>query len=505
VIHVCHAFAAWQTRAEQSFEGVDGVTLRDLSSASIIDVATVPLEPEALHKIPRALALGRDILSVATDGNQLTVVVPERHEPDTVEKIRYTTGMHVTAIEAPRSAIRARLHRVYQEPAAQPASTEPPATAAANEIMAEAVRVGASDVHIEPTSTDGRVRIRVDGILQIARTLDRELYVHVVSRLKFLAGMDIADRRQPQDGRYNAEIAGRTFEARVSSVPTTEGEKLAIRLLADHASTPEIDHLDIPAPYDASLRQAARAPHGFIVVAGPTGSGKTTTLYALMNQRDPVAENLCSVEDPVEVRLPGVSQLQVNARAGVTFASALRAFLRQDPNVIMVGEMRDRETAAVAASAALSGQLVLTSLHSNDAVSAVERLMELGVHRRTVSSGLTAVLAQRLVRKLCEMCRVPVAVSVAEAREFQIAEGTAVFAPAGCERCNGAGFAGRLALFELLIAGDAFREALSAGSAMVTLKALARQTGCRPMLEHGVQRAIAGQTSLGELRRVLAH
>src|SRR5581483_2059319 len=190
----------------------------------------MPLEPEALHKIPRALALARDILSVSSDGNQLTVVVPQLREPDTVDKIRYTTGMHVKTIEAPRAAIRARLHRVYDEPATQPARGELPATAAANEIMSEAVGIGASDVHIEPTSTAGRVRFRVDGILQVAQTLDRELYLHVISRLKFLAGMDIADRRQPQDGRYHAEVAGRTFEARVSSVPTTEGEKLAIRL-----------------------------------------------------------------------------------------------------------------------------------------------------------------------------------------------------------------------------------------------------------------------------------
>ena len=482
------------------------MALERLRSAFEIDVATIPVEPGALQKIPRALALGHDILSLSSDGNQLTVVVPDSTEPETVEKIRFATGMHVRVLEASRSAIRARLQRIYRESAGVPtARLQPPAATTTNEILANAVRVGASDVHIEPVSGNAaRVRRRVDGILQQACELDRDLYAHVVSRVKLLAGMDIAERRQPQDGRYGVDIDGRAFEARVSSMPTIDGEKLAIRLLADHASTPTLEALDVPAETARALHMACRAPHGFIVAAGPTGSGKTTTLYAIMNQRDALAENLCSVEDPIEVRLPGVSQVQINPRAGLTFASALRAFLRQDPNVIMVGEMRDRETAAVAASASLSGQLVLTSLHSNDAPSAVERLIELGVHRRTIASGLTAVLAQRLVRKLCGTCRRLTMASKDVAAEFQIAEGTQIFEPAGCPACGGIGFAGRLALFELVFVNDNIREAIAAGVSAVELGVLAGQAGYKPLFAHGLRRALAGQTSLQELRRVLA-
>jgi type IV pilus assembly protein PilB len=479
--------------------------LKGLNGAYAFDVATLQVEPEALRKIPRSLALDYDILSVASDGNQLTVVVPDPKEPGTVDKIRFTTGMHVHALEASRSAIRARLRRIYGEiEASAPAKPQLPAAAAANDILADAARLGASDVHIEPVAGGGgRVRRRVDGILHHARTLDRDLYAHIVSRVKLLAGMDIADRRQPQDGRYDIEIGGRAFEARVSSMPTIDGEKLAIRLLADHALTPSVEQLDVPPEQVAPFRLACRAPHGFIVAAGPTGSGKTTTLYAIMNQRDPLTENVCSVEDPVEVRLPGASQVQINARAGVTFASALRAFLRQDPNVIMVGEMRDRETAAVAASASLSGQLVLTSLHSNDAPSAVERLIELGVHRRTISAGLTAIVAQRLVRTLCSNCKAPSAVDREAAGEFRIAEGTNVFERGSCAACVQTGYVGRAALFEFLFVNDAIREAVAAGVTTVELTALAGQSGYQPMFAHGVRRVLAGQTSLDELRRVL--
>lgn len=481
------------------------MALERLHSAFEIDVATVPVEPEALQKLPRSLALGHDILSLSSDGNQLTVAVPDPTEPETVEKIRFATGMHVRVVEASRSAIRARLQRIYGEfESVRTPRPQLPAAAATNKILEDAVRVGASDIHIEPVSGKAaRVRRRVDGILHKASELDRDLYAHVVSRVKLLAGMDIAERRQPQDGRYDVDIDGRAFEARVSSMPTINGEKLAIRLLADHASTPSIHELDVPAESAAAFRLACRAPHGFIVAAGPTGSGKTTTLYAIMNQRDALTENLCSVEDPIEVRLPGISQVQINPRAGLTFATALRGFLRQDPNVIMVGEMRDRETAAVAASASLSGQLVLTSLHSNDAPSAIERLIELGVHRRTISSGLTAIVAQRLVRRLCPECRVQASAEKDVAGEFQISEGTPVFEPRGCSSCGGRGFSGRLALFEFIFVNDRIRDAIAASASAVELAALAGQTGYKPLFVHGIRRALAGQTSLDELRRVL--
>jgi len=483
-----------------------GVALKDFDSTRAIDIASVPVETDALRKIPRAFALGHDVLSLSSVGNELTVAVPDAGELETVEQIRFATGMQVHALEAPRDAIRQRLKRIYHDSdqLRERGVVESPAVALANEILRDAAIANVSDVHIEPFEDGGRVRQRIDGILHFSRKITAEPFTQVVSRIKLLAGMDIADRRQPQDGRYNLEVNGSCFDARVSSVPTIAGEKLAIRLLADHVQTPRLTELNIPIEYYAAFNKACKAPYGFIVAAGPTGSGKTTTLYAALSERDALSENLCSVEDPIEVRMPGVSQVQVNPRAGVTFASALRAFLRQDPNVIMVGEMRDQETAAAAASASLSGQLVLTTLHSNDAPSAVERLMELGVARRTISAGLTAVIAQRLVRTLCFACRAEARLDPHCASEFNIPEGTTVFKSVGCSECAQTGYRGRVALFEMLLIDDVIREAISSEATAVTIRALARQRGFRPMFVHGLQRAAAGETTLDELRRVLA-
>jgi type II secretory ATPase GspE/PulE/Tfp pilus assembly ATPase PilB-like protein len=321
--------------------------------------------------------------------------------------------------------------------------------------------------------------------------------------MKLLAGMDIADRRQPQDGRYAIERAGRSIDARVSSMPTLLGEKLVVRLLDHHARIPTLESLGMPERTLARFRRVIHAPHGFVVACGPTGSGKTTTLYAAMAERNDDSQNLCSVEDPVEVRIPGVAQVQVNVRAGVTFASALRAFLRQDPNVIMVGEMRDEETAGVAASASLSGQLVFTTLHSNDAPKAIDRLIELGVARHTIAAGVSAIVAQRLVRRLCESCRTPFEVNGALAREFAMQDGLRAYRANGCRACGGAGYAGRIAIFECVFIDDAMRRCIAEGKPSVALADLARESGYEPMLADGIRRVISGETTFEELRRVL--
>ena len=380
---------------------------------------------------------------------------------------------------------------------------EAPAVRAVDEIHDRAVESGASDIHIEPTRKGGRVRRRVDGILTECVSLSPELYTQVVSRMKLLAGMDIADRRQPQDGRYAIERTGRSIDARVSSMPTILGEKLVVRLLDHQARVPTLESLGMPERALRRFRRVVQAPHGFVVACGPTGSGKTTTLYAALAERNVDSQSLCSVEDPVEVRIPGIAQVQVNGRAGVTFASALRAFLRQDPNVIMVGEMRDQETAAVAASASLSGQLVLTTLHSNDAPKAVERLVELGVSRHTISAGLSAIIAQRLVRRLCAHCRMPCVAGGERSREFNLEPGVRLYSAGGCAVCSGSGYTGRLAIFECVFIDDSMRRCIADGEPGVALAALARRNGYEPMLVDGIAKAIAGDTTLDELRRVL--
>lgn len=470
----------------------------DYGTSEFIDLASFDPDADAVRRVPRTLALRHDVLSLSSDGNQLTIALPDAHDRDVIDRIRLVTGMHVRAYRAPRDAIRAKLSVLYPE------SNDAPAVRALDEIHDGALARAASDIHIEPAQNGGRVRERVDGILFETRVLTPDLYGQVITRMKLLAGMDIADRRQPQDGRYAIERNGRCVDARVSSVPTILGEKLVVRLLDHHARVPTLSTLGVPHALMNRFQRVLHAPHGFVIACGPTGSGKTTTLYAAISERNLDSQNICSVEDPVEVRIPGIAQIQVNVRAGVTFASALRAFLRQDPNVIMVGEIRDEETAAVAASAALSGQLVLATLHSNDAPKAIERLMELGVARHTIAAGLSAVVAQRLVRRLCEVCRLPYQMSPQLAREFSIEDGSTVYRAVGCDACMGAGYVGRVAVFESLFIDDELRRLIAHGASSVAIADRACESGYEPMIVDGTRRALGGETTLDELRRVMA-
>lgn len=451
-----------------------------------IDIMRVALEPEAIRRVPRALALRHDILTLSADENHLLVALPEESDHDAVDRVRLATGMNVRVVHAPREQIRARLEAAYPGDLQR---ADAPAVAAVGAIHSAAINARASDVHLEPSELGGRVRQRVDGVLTQTQTLPQELFEQIVSRLKILAGMDIADRRQPQDGRYRIDGFERPIDARVSSMPTINGEKLAIRLLDLHGSVPRLDQLGMLEAQERAVRRSLALPHGFVVVCGPTGSGKTTTLYAAISGRDARAQNLCSIEDPVEIRVPGITQVQVNVRAGVTFASALRAFLRQDPDAVMIGELRDEDTAAVAASASLNGQLMLTSLHSADAPTAIERLAELGVSRRTLAGGLSLIVAQRLIRLLCGDCRKP--------------QGR-FFAAQGCERCGGSGYRGRTALFEVLVMNDELRTAVARGVSAMRFKAEAGGFGYQPMAEHGKRLVDAGATSPEEMERVLA-
>jgi type IV pilus assembly protein PilB len=378
-----------------------------------------------------------------------------------------------------------------------------PAIRAVDDLHGIALRDGASDIHIEPINGSGRVRQRIDGILHETRRLAPELFAQVVSRIKLLAAMDIADRRQPQDGRYQIEMHGRQVDARVSSVPTIDGERLAIRLLDMQARVPMLEHLGMSAALLENYRRFIHAPYGFVVVCGPTGSGKTTTLYASLAERNVEGQHLCTIEDPVEVRLGGVAQVQVNARAGLTFPTALRSFLRQDPNVIMVGEMRDAETAGVAMSAALCGQLVLTSLHASDAPRTIERLTELGLPRHAIAAGLSAVLAQRLVRRLCTACRLPRKVG-RFAEMFGLEASAVIYESGGCERCNGTGYRGRVAIFELMGIGEEMCVAIADGASPTRLADIARTDGYRRMWFAAAAEVTQGKTSIQELRRVLA-
>ena len=437
--------------------------------------------PEALALIPHATAVRFSVLATHVHGNELHVVVGAPADESTIDRIRALTGLRVFVAEAPRELIRNRIAAYY---AANEQDTEncedAPAIRAVDRLHEHAVRLKASDIHLEPTRIGGRVRLRIDGILREGDQLPRELFHSVVSRVKLLAAMDIAERRLPQDGRYMLERCGRTLDARVSSMPTISGEKLVIRLLDMQVEIPSLASLGMTPVVLERYRGVIHAAHGFIVVCGPTGSGKTTTLYASLAERNFDGQHLCTVEDPVEVQMAGVAQVQVNTRAGLTFASALRAFLRQDPNVIMLGEMRDPDSAAVAMSAALSGQLVMTTMHASDAPRAIERLVEFGLDRHTLAAGLSAVVSQRLVRRACGYCRA-----------------------AGCTRCAGVGYRGRVAIFEILPMTSAVRSAVARGETALDLAEIASRAGYEPMMTEGLELVARGETSRAELERVL--
>jgi type IV pilus assembly protein PilB len=466
-------------------------------------MANFAVVPEAVARVPRALAFRHDALPLGLAGGVLSVALADPDDAAVVDALRAATRLRVRAVPMAREAIRERLHLAYGEPHGVPERDgDAPAVRAVDSVFERAAAAHASDVHVEPLAAGGRVRMRVDGILRELETLRAELLPAFVSRVKLLAGMDIADRRSPQDGRFGIPFEQREIDARVASVPTVDGEKLVVRLLDRYASAPDLAALGMAPALLERYRAAAGAPWGFVLVSGPTGSGKTTTLYASLAELDARSRNVCAVEDPVEMRLPGVSQVQVNVRAGLTFPLVLRAFMRQDPNVVMVGEMRDGETAAVAVSAALAGQLVFTTLHANDAPRTIDRLVELGVARHSLAAALTAVLAQRLVRALCERCRVREAIPPA-LRAALASPHDAWFVAGGCRACAGSGYLGRTGVYELMEIDDATRDAIATGASSVQIAQLAARTGYRPMREDALAKVLAGVTSFEELTRVV--
>lgn len=359
-------------------------------------------DPEALRLVPQRLALEHDVLALAWDGDELAVAIPATSGPETLDRIRYETGARVRAVLVPRDLIRTRLRVAYPSisaPLRGEREGEQTVVSLLGSIVEDAVEHGASDIHFEPSTNGGRTRERVHGTMRAARAIATETYDRVIARLKLLGGMDIADRRQPQDGRFTMDVAGRTIDARVATIPTPDGEKAVVRLLDARALAADLSTLGMRGDLLERYRRIVRSPYGLVLVAGPTGSGKTTTLYATLADRDRAELNVCTIEDPVEVRFPDITQVQISPRAGLTFASALRAIVRQDPDVLMIGEIRDAETAHAAVGASLAGHLVVSSVHAGDAEGALERLCEFGVSRRAIAAGVRGVLAQRLVRR----------------------------------------------------------------------------------------------------------
>ncbi|HVB83369.1 MAG TPA: type II secretion system ATPase GspE [Rhodanobacteraceae bacterium] len=372
-----------------------------------------------------------------------------------------------------------------------------------NALLTQALRDSASDIHIEPFETRSVVRLRIDGMLRNLIEPARALHAAIVSRVKIMAQLDIAEKRLPQDGRITLRVAGKPVDVRVSTIPTGHGERVVLRLLDKQAGRLDLTRLGMDDATLAHMDRLIREPHGIVLVTGPTGSGKTTTLYAALSRLDATALNVMTVEDPIEYDLDGINQTQVNSRIEMSFARALRTILRQDPDVVMIGEIRDLETARIAVQASLTGHLVLATLHTNDAVSAVTRLVDMGVEPFLLASSLIGVGAQRLVRRLCLECRKPFAADTAQLRALGLAptDGT-LYSAQGCGACNGSGYRGRTGIYELLTVDDDLRRLIHDRVSEQTLREHAVARGMRSLRDDGMRWAGQGVISLEEVVRV---
>jgi type IV pilus assembly protein PilB len=373
-------------------------------------------------------------------------------------------------------------------------------------LMSQAVKSRASDIHIEPQESSTVVRMRIDGVLRDMVPPARKMQAAVIARIKIIAHMDIAERRLPQDGRFKMKISGRAIDVRVSTIPTIYGEKVVMRILDATAVKHDLDQLGLEPQYLEELKDMLSQPHGIIIVTGPTGSGKSTSLYSALNYLKDPTKNITTVEDPVEYRLAGINQIQVKPDIELDFAKCLRAILRQDPDIVLIGEIRDKETVEIAIKASLTGHLVLSTFHTNDAPSAISRLLYMGIERYLLASALNLVIAQRLVRRICEHCKEPVTLKEEIIKRLQIdpekARDAVFYHGRGCTACGGTGYLGRLPIFEFLVVDNDIKEGIIASHSEAQIRAASREKGYGGLLESGASKIIQGLTTAEEVLRV---
>lgn len=471
------------------------------------------------------------VLPLRADSSSVTIAVSDPADVSVLEAIRIASERQLDLRIATESQIVSRIERLLDGPEGQAISTsasfaiqrseddeeqlrdlalDAPVIDLVNKLFREASAARATDLHIEPARGRVMVRRRVDGMLQEAGTLPSDFGRAAVSRIKILTNLNIAERRLPQDGRARVRVGDREYDIRVATIPTIHGESIAIRFLAASDQVPDINKLGLVPQDIALLKEQAMYAHGLIVVTGPTGSGKTTTLAAVLDFLNDPARKILTIEDPVEYQVEGVSQIQVRPDIGLTFATMLRSLLRLDPDIIMVGEMRDSETAKIGINAALTGHLVLTTLHTNSAAGAITRLLDLGVQAFLIASTLRCVVGQRLVRKLCVNCRAPFPASpelVAELSPEMIGKNKKslrLWKAVGCDHCGGTGYLGRISIFELLVIDDTLRRLIKPDVSAETIQKAAKSKGMATMLADGFAKCCEGVTTLEELGRVVA-
>jgi type IV pilus assembly protein PilB len=503
-----------------------------------IPAVTFPdaVPPEILRLVPAAIARKHEVIPIGRSAGALTLAMVDPTNLSAVDDVAFRTGMRVCPVISLPSRIREAIEASYDGGRAGLASALSDAEAEAgsgdgearerldpNELRAsaehvpvvrlvtmillEAVQRGASDIHLEPGEHAFHVRYRVDGVLQDVMNPGKRLEPAVVSRIKIMANLDIAERRLPQDGRIKFRDAGREIDFRVSIIPSLFGESVVLRLLDKSSLRLDLTQLGFDGWSLEQFEKAVHSPHGMILVTGPTGSGKSTTIYSALQTVNSPDIHILTLEDPVEYNLPRVNQVQVKEEIGLTFASALRSFLRHDPDVILVGEMRDLETAQIATRAALTGHLVLSTLHTNDAASTVARLLDMGIPPFLLSSSLRLVVAQRLIRKICEECKAPHDIDEASFAPYMPMRGTGrvtVFRGRGCPACAQTGLKGRIAIYEVLPVTKEIKELIAHGAPPAEICKVGRDQGMRTLREAGLQKVLEGMTTLEEVLRVTA-
>lgn len=494
------------------------------TESEAIQVRNLDVPSPILALIPQDLARRFCALPISRERDVLTVAISDPLNVTAFDLLEQASGLRVNLVAAAESDILQAIDRLYQSrqsveeiveellriDGAELASTteeDPPTIRLADRIITEAVTSGASDIHIHPEEKILRIRLRRDGVLDGGYLVPKPLQAALIARFKILGGMDIAESRRTQDGRSSAVVGGREIGLRFSILPTAHGESLVLRILDRGNVDLSLQSLGFDPELEQKFRGLIERPHGVILVTGPTGSGKTTSLYTALGLIDGGENSIFTLEDPVEYQLPLVRQTQINEDIGLTFADGLRTLLRQDPDVILVGETRDTETAQLVIRAALTGHLVFSTLHTNDAISAIPRLVDLGVAPYLLAPTLVGVLGQRLVRKLCPNCRAPHPDSARLLETLHLPEAVTdvsqLSRPVGCQECRSVGFRGRIGVHELLVVDAPIRAALTAHKDFTEFYPLARKGGFRSMLEDGVRKAARGQTTVEEVLRVV--
>jgi type II secretory ATPase GspE/PulE/Tfp pilus assembly ATPase PilB-like protein/ActR/RegA family two-component response regulator len=500
-----------------------------------VRIASVTLDPEAAKAISEKVAIKHACLPLKLDeGGRLVVAMANPADYDAIQDIQFISGYTVQPVVATRMEIMDGIQEVYgtedrmkdllakvadssdftiitedtdkldlDRADSRTAAELAPVVKMCNLILQEAVRSAASDVHMEPALNCLHVRMRVDGVLREYIDVPKWLHHPLISRFKILACLDIAERRLPQDGRIQVKFQGRSIDIRASTLPTHFGEKLVLRILGT-SSIPTLESMNLTEWQFASITQALSQPQGTILLTGPTGSGKTTTLYSLITRRRSAEVNIVTVEDPIEYQLPGINQVQVNVKAGLTFAGSLRSIMRQDPDVILIGEIRDLETAEIAFQAAITGHLVLSTLHANSAFGVVPRLIDLGVDPVVLAGSLNLVVAQRLARRICGQCKEAYVPDPAVLKKLKIDKPNVTFYRGrGCNACGQTGYAGRLGIYEMLRVSSMVKDLIRQKAAESALRRAAGQAGTTTLLEDGIAKVLDGSTSIEELLRVI--